>query len=315
MSTRPAASLRDHLVELRDRTGVPAAGAAIVGPDGLEELDVLGVRRRHGNEPATAADAWHIGSCGKSLTALLWARLVDAGRARWGAPLTELFEDLTAPVAQGWAGVTIDDVLVHRSGLPANPTRADLQRAYRDTAPLAERRTAAATRMLAAPPRHAGRFRYSNVGYVVAGAAVERITGTAFEDALRAHVLGPLGVSSAGFGPPPDLWGHGGRMVALGPLGIVDVGRGGGPADPADPTSDNPPVLSPAGRLHLTLADWARVQQVFLGTAPGGPCITPASLEHLLTPVRGRGPNQAMGWAPARGLGDATLGQQGSNTY
>jgi CubicO group peptidase (beta-lactamase class C family) len=101
-------------------------------------------------------------------------------------------------------------------------------------------------------------------------------------------------------------------MLALGPLGLFDLRRGS-PADPARVESDNPPVLSPAGRLHLTLEDWARFQRVFL--TQGGDLLRPETVERLLTPAPGRGQRHAYGWAPVRGLDDVSLGQQGSNTF
>jgi CubicO group peptidase (beta-lactamase class C family) len=71
--------------------------------------------------------------------------------------------------------------------------------------------------------------------------------------------------------------------------------------------------MGPAGRLHLTLADWARFHGVFL--TRGGDLLRPESVERLLTPAPGRGQRQALGWAPVRGTTGASFGQQGSNTY
>ena len=142
---------------------------------------------------------------------------------------------------------------------------------------------------LARAPRRPGRFRDSNLGYVVIGAAIERIAGAPYEQALATHVLEPLGIASGGFGAPPAIRGH----------------RAHTPAPPDDPRADNPPVMGPAGRLHLTLQDWARFQQVFL--TEGGGFLEPASVERLLTPAKAQSP----GWAPA----GASMGQQGSNTF
>jgi D-alanyl-D-alanine carboxypeptidase len=258
------------------------------------------------------SDRWHIGSCGKSITASLYARLVKRGDAEWSARLPDLFPDLAGEIAPGWSAVTIDDVFVSQAGLPANLSRAQMRAAWQDSRPLEEQRTEVAAVALARPPRRPGRFLYSNLGYIAIGAAIERITNISFESALETHVLEPLGISSAGFGPPPLLWGHGGRMLQLGPLGLIDVGRTG-PADPERVRSDNPAVLSPAGRLHVALADWAKFQRVFLTGGDG--FLRPETVERLLTPAAGRGHRQALGWAPAAGLGDASFGQQGSNTY
>jgi CubicO group peptidase (beta-lactamase class C family) len=246
------------------------------------------------------------------MAAALYARLVERGDAEWGAHLPALFSDLAGVIDPGWSAITIDDLFVSQAGLPPNLGRAEMRAAWRDTRPIVDQRTEVAASALAGPPRRPGRFVYSNLGYIVIGAAIERITGGPFESALTTHVLEPLGITSAGFGPPPDLWGHGGRMLALGPLGLFDLGRGA-PADPGRAESDNPAVMSPAGRLHLTLPDWGRFQRVFIGQADG--FLRPKAIERLLTPAAGRGYRHALGWAPVRGMPEASFGQQGSNTY
>lgn len=304
--------LRAHLTEFRNAHRIPALGAGIVTRDGEVELDVVGDRVRGGGDPVTRDDRWHLGSCGKSITAAVYARLVERGDAAWGARLPDLFPDLAGELDPGWSAVAIDEVFVSQAGLPANLPRPEMLAAWRDPRPLREQRTDVAARALARPPRRPGRFLYSNLGYIVIGAAIERITDLPFESALTVHLLEPLGITSGGFGPPPEIWGHGGRMLALGPLGIVNLGRGA-PADPARPESDNPAVMSPAGRLHLTLADWATFHRVFL--TDGGGLLRPESIERLLRPAPGRGQRQALGWAPVRGATGASLGQQGSNTY
>jgi CubicO group peptidase (beta-lactamase class C family) len=306
------ARFRPQLVEFRAKHGVPALGGAVVGRDGSLELDVVGVRIRGGEDPVQPGDRWHIGSCCKAITAALYARLVERGEAEWGASLADLFPDLAATIDPGWKAITIDDVFVSQAGLPANLGRREMLAAWKDERPITEQRTEAAAAALARPPRRPGRFLYSNLGYIVVGAAIERISGLPFESAVATHVLEPLGIASGGFGPPPDLWGHGGRMLALGPLGLIDLG-GGKPADPEHGKSDNPAVMSPAGRLHLTLEDWAKFQRVFL--TQGGGFLGAQTVERLLTPAMGPGQRHGMGWAPAHGFGDASFGQQGSNAY
>jgi CubicO group peptidase (beta-lactamase class C family) len=225
--------------------------------------------------------------------------------------MPELFPDLADAIDPAWESITIDDVFVGQAGVPANISKEEMRTAFGDERPLEEQRTDVAAAALARPPRSPGRFLYSNLGYVIIGAAIERITRTSYETALRTHVLEPLRINSAGFGPPQRLWGHGGRIVALGPL-LFDLGRGA-PADPESVRSDNPPIMTPAGRLHLTLDDWARFHRVFL--AEGGGFLRPESVERLLTPGAGSGYRQAPGWAPAHGLRGASFGQQGSNTF
>jgi CubicO group peptidase (beta-lactamase class C family) len=308
----PIGLLRSELLAFQAKHAIPALGGGILTHDDTQ-LDVVGVRIRGGNEPAKLEDCWHIGSCGKSITAALYARLVERGEAGWGARLPDLFPDIADVIHPGWSSISIDDLFVSQAGLPANLSRDAMLDAYRDTAPPADQRTRVAAASLTRPPHRPGRFLYSNLGYIVIGAAIERITGCPFEASVGTHVLEPLGITSAGFGPPGALWGHEGRMIALGPLGLVDLGRGRA-ADPRRAESDNPPVMSPAGRLNLTLEDWARFQRVFLVRGVEG-FLRPETVERLLTPAPGRGYRHALGWAPTPGLAVASFGQQGSNTF
>jgi D-alanyl-D-alanine carboxypeptidase len=280
-----------ELAAFRDRYGIAAVGAALVTGDGVVELDLIGARVHGGGDPVRADDAWHIGSCGKAITAALYARLVERGEAEWGVPVATLFPDLE--VDTGWMAVTIDDVFVGEAGLQPNLSRAAMEAAYDDDRPLPAQRSEVTAAALARAPRRPGRFRYSNLGYIVIGAAIERIAGAAYEEALATHVLEPLGIASGGFGAPPAIRGHRART----------------PAPPDDPRADNPPVMGPAGRLHLNLQDWARFQRVFI--SEGGGFLAPTTVERLLTPSKAQSP----GWAPARGVSHVSLGQQGSNTF
>lgn len=305
MNTHTSGALADRLASERARLGVPALGAAIIDAGALTDVAVAGVCRRSHAEPALTDHQWHIGSCGKSMTAALYARLVDAGRAEWGARLPDLFPDVADRIDTGWSSITIDDLFLCRSGLPADLDRAELRAALSDPEAPDVQRTRSAASALSRPPRRPGTFVYSNLGYTIAGAAIERITGMPFERALVTELLEPLGITSAGFGPPPDLWGHAARHR----LGGLCVGTGRS-VPPDDPDSDNPAVMSPAGRLHLTIADWARFHAMMLDG--GGDVLTPDSIRRLVhVPDKAK---MAMGWAPARFEG-ATLGMQGSNTY
>ena len=128
--TVPSAELRARLVGFRHKHAVPALGAAVVTRDGKVDVDVVGVRIRGGDDPVRLDDRWHIGSCGKSITAALYARLVEAGEAEWGARLPDLFPDLAGRIDAGWSAITIDDVFVSQAGLPANLGRREMLAAW-----------------------------------------------------------------------------------------------------------------------------------------------------------------------------------------
>ena len=299
-------SLREPLARFRSGLGLPAVIGAVTDAADLLAVDVVGHRSRRDAQAAGIDDQWHIGSCGKSITAALYACLVERGLAEWGTPVRDLFPDLPS-IDTGWSEPTIDDLLHCRAGVAANPSQ-DRMRAMFDSAdPLPDQRTAAVVAALGVPPERPGRFVYSNLGYIAIGAAIDRLTGAPFEQAARTHLWEPLGITSVGNGPPPHVRGHHPR-VRVGPL---LAGRGD-PATATDPRpDDNPAVFASAGTFHLSIGDWARFLRVFL--ADGAPILTRESIDHLLRVPHDRGRTMAMGWAPGERLG-ATHAMQGSNT-
>lgn len=48
-------------------------------------------------------------------------------------------------------------------------------------------------------------FAYSNMGYTIAGAMIERATKTTWEEMVVERIFGPLGLETAGFGPQASL--------------------------------------------------------------------------------------------------------------
>jgi len=203
-NTMTGSTFIDELTTFQHKLDVPAVIGAVTDADGLIDIAVVGTRSRTDPTPATTADQWHLGSCGKSITAMLYARLVELGLTEWGRPIADLFPDIVAN-ASAWATPTIDDLLHCRAGVPANPTTKAMLAAHKSTKPVVEQRTEAVQRVLRSDPSNPGDSAYSNLGYAMVGAAIDRIVDGSYETALYEHVLEPLGITTAGFGPPNDF--------------------------------------------------------------------------------------------------------------
>jgi CubicO group peptidase (beta-lactamase class C family) len=304
---RPALpKVSEVLDSVMKQTGVPALGYAAVGPKGVISLDDAGRRRNTVDDYVAIDDAWHIGSNTKAMTAALYARLVEKGLAAWGAVLPDLFPDLTLDPA--WNKVKIEDLLAHRSGVSDQGVidAGFLIKAHADMRPVTVQRTELAQRVLGKPPTaKPGAFEYSNANYIIAGAAIERIVKTDWEGAMANEVFGPLSMTSAGFGAPTGAapWGH-----EPGPNNSLT------PVDPHG-VADNPPVFGPAGRVHLSLIDYAKFARVFLTDGAG--YLNAASLRKLAQPWDGSKEGYALGWElygyRAWGAGPV-LAHEGSNT-
>src|SRR6516225_3376332 len=197
--------------------------AAVLRGERIIVRGVAGVRKRGTAERITFDDRFHLGSCTKAMTATLVAMLVDEGKLNWTTTLAELFAGTLKPMHPAWEKVTLRQVLAHRAGLPLDPDgpgrvfnllRAPyaslhsclefmrLPRARLGTVP--QQRLEVARQALSRPPviPPDTKYWYSNEGYILAGAVLERLTGRAWEDLMRERLFRPLGISTGGFGQP-----------------------------------------------------------------------------------------------------------------
>lgn len=238
-------SLPDVLAQAMDGKTVPAMGILVIRDGKVVGQAVRGVRRIGEPAPVVLADRWNIGSDGKALTATLIARLVERGVLHWDTPLAKMLPDLAATMRPEYRDVTLLELLSHRAGLPENTgDMTFFNTFYSDTRPLPAQRLAyvkqALTEAPVGPAR--GESSYSNTGLILAGVIAERTTGKPFEQLMRDEVFRPLGMTSADYSQAP---------AAGEPFGHLD-GRVSTTAEA------NPQIISPAGGVRLSLADWGR---------------------------------------------------------
>ncbi|RXR25470.1 class A beta-lactamase-related serine hydrolase [Oerskovia turbata] len=144
--------------------------------------------------------------------------------------------------------------------------------------------------------------RYCNVGYVLAGLALERATGLTYRDYVREHVFARAGMTSSGFFDMREA--------------VPDVAEGWEPVRAAAADGDAPvvgwrqniysypPIGSPDGGAHVTAADLVR----FLDAVRAGELLPPDLTDAFLSPqalhheVPGAGPGQTAALHHAFGL-------------
>jgi len=293
-------TLADELETFRAANKLPAL-AAVVWRDG-KLVDIAAVGLRKADDPAskvTTADQWHLGSNTKAMTATLIAMYVDRGVLAWDDTLAKLFKG--TKLDPGYAQVTLDQLLHHEGGAPGVEPR-DLWEQLRADGEKPDARAKFVAGVLARPPaQQPGTFVYSNAGYMIAGAALERATGKRWEQLMRDELFGKLDMRSCGFGAP------GGHTK-----GVVDQPWGhdadGKPVVPG-PAADNPPGLGPAGTVHCSLEDYGKFLALHATGTPA--LLSAASLEHLHSaPDKG----YAGGWTVFRSPRGTLLGHSGSNT-
>ncbi|MCY2960327.1 MAG: serine hydrolase [Planctomycetota bacterium] len=296
------------LEPIRARNDMPGMVAAIVDRDGAVAIGACGVRERGRAERMTSADRMHLGSCTKSMTATLCAKLVEKGALKWTTTVGGSFADWGDAVDAGWKAVTLEQLLTHRGGVPGDVEPALWARLYTSKDGPRAQREQLARGIFAIAPAHAPatKFEYSNAGIAIAGLMAERAAEKDFEALLHDELFAPLAMVRSGFGPP-------------GSEGGLDEPRGhradGTPVG-LGPESDNPAAIAPAGRVHASLGDWAQYAALHLrGEKEGGLDITAGTFARLHTPPKDGLDPYAMGWmALDRAWGGRVLTHSGSNT-
>ncbi len=276
------------LDEVRARAEVPGLAAAVVDEAGVLAIGVSGQRRADEPGSLTAADKFHLGSDTKAMTALLVARLVDAGTLRWDMTLEEALPELRSDMHRAFRGVTLSQLLRHRGGIVPNATDLKGLQVELGSVPESEHRQHVARRALAGKPRSTpgSKFEYSNLGYVVVGAAIEHATGKPWETVMSERLFGPLQMASCGFGPTAT------GEVRDQPWAHADLGESFRPVD-----IDNPPFMGPAGRVHCSLEDWGKFAAVFFDGATFVSDPSRAALTAAVPKDDNRGGGYALGWA------------------
>lgn len=178
------------------RSDVPGAVALMVRGDEVVLHEAYGRRAVRPTPAAMTTDTvFDLASLTKPIaTACTVVLLAEAGLLSLRDPVARY---LPAFAAAGKGEVTIEQLLLHTSGLPADNALS----AYGGTRDEAERRI-----LEMKPERAPGEgFRYSDLGYVVLGELVAKVTQSSLADAARARVFEPLGMTETGFLPGPDL--------------------------------------------------------------------------------------------------------------
>jgi CubicO group peptidase (beta-lactamase class C family) len=288
--------LERRLAAASEAHPVPAIAAMERKDDRPDVAAAVGLRALGQPDLVTTDDEWHIGSDTQTFTATLIGILADEHQLSFDQTLVEALPEIADDIHPAYRRVTVAQLLSHTAGLPPLADPAELgafMRVVSTAVPgVTAQRLAAAHAYLSRPPvAPPGSFRYSNLGYVIAGAIAEARTGRSWEELVRERIWQPLGITNAGFGPP----GLPGRFDQ--PHGHREIDGYLVPIDPIEPEADAPPALGPAGAIHITLDGWMRFAQDQLeGSLGRGRLLKPATYRRLQTPVSG---NQALGWGAA----------------
>lgn len=200
-----------------------------------------GHRDQDGRLPMSLETRFNIASAGKMFTAVAIGQFVDKGLLRFDQPIGEILVGLPADVGK----VTIDQLLTHRSGL-GDYLRAENRETIRAARTATDLLPIATGGGLSFAP--GSRQQYSNSGFVVLGAIIEKLGRQSWADYVRTHIFQPARMITA------DLSGEVERATPLtkrSPDGTISA-----VAHPAPVIGGN--RASPAGGATATALDMIR---------------------------------------------------------
>jgi len=297
--------------QIRSDNHLPALILAVAHEDGRVEVAANGSRHDRTNDPLRATDRFHIGSAIKPMTAVVVARLVDAGTLHWDTPLAKLLPGDVAIMRPEYRGVTLRELLSHSAGLPAYTDVSDADWArWRKLSgtPTQQRGEFVREVLTQAPIDKPGKaVHYSNAGYVLAGYIAERTSGLQWKDLLQRELLNPLHMTGCRPGWPVQ------NAEESGVLGHRATDHGF-----QQVSIDHQPAigafLAPAGDLSCRAVDLARFAIFALRAQMGhSKLLNAANAKMLFTPALGGDTGMALGWGVAQtGEGDRVYSILGS---
>ncbi|GIL38053.1 serine hydrolase domain-containing protein [Roseiterribacter gracilis] len=206
------------------------------------------------------------------VTTTLTMQLVEAGKLRLDEKVAQVWPQFAA---NGKAGITIEQLLRHTSGLPSGVERKTDWHGYQ----------AALQRVVATRPTDppGTLFRYSDVNFLTLGEVVRRVGAAPLDRQAQTKIFAPLGMRETRY-LPPDSW-HSfiAPTTRETPTGVVH-----------DPTAARMGGVAGQAGLFSTADDLARFVQALL---LGSPILKPATVERMTRIEAGpNGTRRALGW-------------------
>lgn len=240
-------------------------GAVLVARDGQVLLDRgYGSANLEWRIPNDGDTKFRLGSITKQFTAAAILLLQERGKLSLDAPVKTYLPD--APAA--WDKVTVRHLLSHTSGIPSFTSFDD----YSKSRPLPATLDSLTARFRDKPLdfQPGEKWNYSNSGYILLTAIVEKASGQPYAAFVTDNIFKPLGMADSGYDSHAAVLLHRASGYSRSPKGTVN-------ADYIDMT-----IPQGAGALYSTTHDLLK----WTTGVAGGKLLKPESLQAMLTPVK-----------------------------
>jgi CubicO group peptidase (beta-lactamase class C family) len=289
------ATLRDSVRTLLDKaradSAFPGAIAVIGNRDSVLAEYGVGSLDWAASPHPDENTLWDMASLTKVVgmtTAMM--QLSEAGKVDLDAPVQRYVKEFQGPNKER---VTLRHLLTHSSGLPA------WRPLYKETeSPDAARALAVATALDTVP---GVRMVYSDLGAIILGLVVERVSGESLDAYLARHVFGPLRMTSTTYRPGPDL------LARIAPTEYDPWRQRHIRAEVHDENAYALGGVSGHAGLFSTGHDVARLCRMYLtgGTLDGARIMSAETIRRFTTVQDSALSNRALGWETPNGANSA----------
>ena len=291
----PSAALRDTLTTIL-RAGIrdsafPGA-VAVVGTKDSVLVAVSAGQLDWQPSPATSMTTiWDMASLTKvvALTSAMML-LTESGQVDLNAPVQRYVPEFTG---RGKENITVRHLLTHSSGLPA----------WRPLYKEAEDPAAAMALAIATPPdtMPGVRMVYSDLGAIILGEIVKRVSGQRFDAFVGERVFAPLGMRESLFRPAENL------RDRIAPTEVDPWRQRHLRGEVHDENAFALGGVSAHAGLFSTGADLVRLARMYLsgGTLDGRRFVSTATIDRFTTVQDSALSHRALGWETPNGTNSA----------
>lgn len=251
--------LSEIVKKTKSKYNVPAIVVTIINSKTVLLQEIQGVRVKGQSDLATLHDYFHIGSCSKSVLAVMAAKLIEQKKITWQTKFFDMFPELREKAHSAYGEITLEDLFLSQAGIKAY-TNAEVEPLPDYDSLIKDKRLEFIKYLIGQPPcskKKNRKFRhlYSNPSYMMASAMLERISGFKYEDLVKKVLIEELGLS-VHIGWPNSMsvaqpWGH---LITKDQIEVFAP----------DHEYQIPYLITPAGDLSMTVTDYAKYTQLHL---------------------------------------------------
>jgi D-alanyl-D-alanine carboxypeptidase len=301
-------ALQKSLREYRDEYGIPGIAAVVLTRDSILDIGIDGVRKLGAPDSIEIDDQFHIGSNTKALTGFVAGVLVEKGLLRWDTRISDVFPEFAGTTQDVYKDKTLQDLLSHRAQILKFMSGSEFAQLPDFEGSDVEQRKAFTDWLLQQEPLDIDTTRgytYSNAGYGIAAAMLEKVSGKSWEELMQDELFDPLEIAAA-FGWPAyadddQPWGH-----------YYDTDSEKVCSHDPHDEYQLPKIASAAGDVSLSILDYAKFLSVNLLGLNGKDTILEAATYRYLHTCNDTTMQYAIGWGRRDHDGHAISRHNGS---